>query len=343
MSSISSSTIMAPDQTGLVGKSPLFLSVLRTARLVASSDVTLFIQGESGTGKEVVAHHIHQNSPRAKLPLISINCAALPENLVESELFGHRKGSFTGADNDYPGKVRAAANGTLFLDEVSELPIAMQAKLLRFLEAGECQGLGETSPVIVDVRVIAATNRNLHKMVKSGEFRADLYYRLNVVPLLLPPLRERMGDLPLLLHYFTSRLSGQHDVKAPHYSKTVIKILQHYQWPGNVRELENMILRAMLLSPVDVIDVKDLKPTAVTNKEPSFEEAIRNFVVEVFTVEQKEKNNLYDLVVKSAERILISEVLRYCYYNQVKAAKVLGIHRNTLRRKMRELNIETSI
>ncbi len=312
----------------LIGESPLFLSVLRTARLVAASDVTLFIQGESGTGKEVLTRHIHEQSPRSEQTFISVNCAALPENLVESELFGHRKGAFTGADQNYPGKVRAAAGGTLFLDEISELPLPTQAKLLRFLEAGECQGLGETLPAVVDVRVIAATNRNLYEMVQSGEFRADLYYRLNIVPLLLPPLRERTGDLPLLLHHFTSCLSRQHSVAPPRYSKGVIKTLQHYHWPGNVRELRNFCERMVILFSDHDLTNENIPPEILHPEEAADLES-NGFVLPETGIK-----------LDTLERELIVQALSRTGGNRSRAARLLGLTRDTFLYRMRKHGIE---
>ncbi len=316
------------DSAELIGESPLFLSVLRTARLVAASDVTLFIQGESGTGKELLTRLIHEQSPRSEQPLISVNCAALPEQLVESELFGHRKGSFTGADQDYPGKVRAAAGGTLFLDEISELPLPTQAKLLRFLEAGECQGLGETSPAIVDVRVIAATNRNLYEMVQAGEFRADLYYRLNVVPLLLPPLRERPGDLPLLLRHFTSRLSRQHGITPPRYSKAVIKTLQQYHWPGNVRELRNFCERMVVLFSDHDLTSENIPPEILRPEEATAPE------YNSFTLPES------GIKLETLERELIVQALSRTGGNRSRAARLLGLTRDTFLYRMRKHGIE---
>ncbi len=319
---------MQMDSVELIGDSPSFLSLLRTARLVAASDVTLFIQGESGTGKEVLTRHIHEQSPRADRPLISVNCAALPESLVESELFGHRRGSFTGADQDYPGRFRAAAGGTLFLDEISELPLPTQAKLLRFLESGECQGLGETSPAVVDVRVIAATNRNLHEMVQEGEFRADLYYRLNVVPLLLPPLRERRGDLALLLNHFTSSLSSQHGVAPPRYGKAVMKILHNYHWPGNVRELRNFCERMVVLFSDQELGSENLPPEILQPEDLAAPESIG------FTLPEG------GISLEALERELITQALSRTGGNRSRAARLLGLTRDTFLYRMRKHGIE---
>ena len=331
-----------PVEDEIVGTSRKMQEVFKLIGRVAKSDVTVLITGESGTGKELIAKAIHKYSHRRNKPFLAINCAALPPNLLEAELFGYEKGAFTGAVSSKKGIFEQANGGTIFLDEIGELELSLQSKLLRVLQEKEIRRIGGNKTIKVDVRIVAATNRNLEREVKKGNFREDLFFRLNVVNVEIPPLRERREDIIPLAVYFIKKFSKEFKLPVKELSESAVEWLLGYDFPGNVRELENMILRAMLLSPVDVIDVKDLKPTAATTKEPSFEEAIRNFVVEVFTVEQKEKNNLYDLVVKSAERILISEVLRYCNYNQVKAAKVLGIHRNTLRRKMRELNIEIS-
>lgn len=231
----------------LLGDSPEFQAVLRSAAVIAATDVTVLIRGESGTGKELLARALHAGSRRASGPLVIINCAALPDSLAESELFGHRKGAFTGAVTDHPGRIRTAAGGTLFLDEVGELSPAIQAKLLRFLETGECQSVGSTDCQRVDTRLLAATHRDLHGLVRAGRFREDLYYRLNVVPLELPPLRERSGDVPQLIRTLTERLSRQHGMPPPRYSKTALRVLEQYAWPGNVRELHNFCERMVIL------------------------------------------------------------------------------------------------
>jgi two-component system nitrogen regulation response regulator GlnG len=331
-----------PVEDEIVGTSRKMQEVFKLIGRIAKSDVTVLITGESGTGKELIAKAIHRYSHRRNKPFLAINCAALPPNLLEAELFGYEKGAFTGAVSSKKGIFEQANGGTIFLDEIGELELSLQSKLLRVLQEKEIRRIGGNKTIRVDVRIVAATNKNLEREVKKGNFREDLFFRLNVVNVEIPPLRERREDIIPLAIYFIKNFSKEFKFPVKELSENAVEWLLGYDFPGNVRELENMILRAMLLSPVDVIDVKDLKPTAATTKEPSFEEAIRNFVIEVFTVEQKEKNNLYDLVVKSAERILISEVLRYCNYNQVKAARVLGIHRNTLRRKIKDLNIETS-
>jgi len=328
-----------PMEDEIVGTSRKMQEVFKLIGRIAKSDITVLITGESGTGKELVAKAIHKYSNRKDKPFVAVNCAALPPNLLEAELFGYEKGAFTGATSTKKGLFEQANGGTLFLDEIGELAPELQAKLLRVLQEKEIRRVGGNKTVKIDVRILAATNRNLEEEVRKGKFREDLFFRLNVVTVEIPPLRERREDIvPLALH-FIKKFSREFKLPVKELTPEAVEWLVNYDFPGNVRELENMILRAMVVSPVDVIDVSDLKPSAVVPSSPSFEEAIRSFVVDIFTVEQKEKNNLYDLVVKAAEKILISEVLKFCNFNQVKAAKVLGIHRNTLRKKIKELGI----
>ncbi len=244
----------------LLGEAPEFQAVVRSARLVAATDVTVLIQGESGTGKELLARAIHLWSRRAKGSLVAVNCAALPESLAESALFGHRRGAFTGATSDHEGYVAAADGGTLLLDEVGELPLPLQAKLLRFLESGECQPVGASRPRQRDVRIVAATNRDLSVEVKAGRLREDLYYRLHVVPLELPPLRVRTGDLPLLLERFTAELAEGYRLQPPRFSSEALKILEAYPWPGNVRELRNFCERMVVLFAGREVEGSNLPP-----------------------------------------------------------------------------------
>ncbi len=328
-------------ESGIVGSSKVMQEVFKTVAKVARSSITVLITGESGTGKEVIARAIHNYSDRRSKPFVAVNCAALPANLLEAELFGYEKGAFTGAVSSKKGLFEQANGGTIFLDEIGELPLPLQAKLLRVLQEKEIRPIGSERSRKIDVRVIAATNRNLEEEVKKGTFREDLYFRLNIVKIELPPLRERKEDIVPLAHHFIKRFSKEFKLPPKELSADAVKFLLSYHFPGNVRELENMILRAMVLSPSNLITAEDLKRQAY-QEAPSLESLIREFVLKVFTVEQKEKNNLYDIVVKAAERAVISEVLKRCNFNQVKAAKVLGIHRNTLRRKIKELGIELS-
>ncbi len=326
-------------ESGIVGSSKMMQEVFKTVAKVAKSSITVLITGESGSGKEVIARAIHNYSDRREKPFVAVNCAALPGNLLEAELFGYEKGAFTGAVSSKKGLFEQANGGTIFLDEIGELPLPLQAKLLRVLQEKEIRPIGSERSKKVDVRVIAATNRNLEEEVKKGTFREDLYFRLNIVKIELPPLRERKEDIVPLAHHFIKRFSKEFKLPPKELSADAVDFLLSYHFPGNVRELENMILRAMVLSPSNLITAEDLKKQ-VQQETPSLESTIREFVLKVFSVEQKEKNNLYDIVVKAAERAVISEVLKRCNFNQVKAARVLGIHRNTLRKKIRELGIE---
>jgi DNA-binding NtrC family response regulator len=311
-----------------VGSSPVFQTVLRSAKLVAAADVTVLIQGESGTGKELLAHMVHAESRRAGGPFVSINCAALPEPLAESELFGHRKGAFTGAHCDVPGRVRTADGGTLFLDEVGELPLAVQAKLLRFLESGECQGVGEAQPRRVNVRVVAATNRDLAAMVEAGQFRADLFYRLNVVPLELPPLRERASDLNGLLKHLMAQLAAEHGLAAPRFETAVLKLLKTYRWPGNVRELRNFCERMLVLFHGRSVAAENLP------------QEIR---VAAMPASGKGGFLLPDTGIKldELEVDMIRQALHKTRGNRSRAARLLGLSRDTLLYRIRKYAINT--
>jgi DNA-binding NtrC family response regulator len=242
----------------LGGDSPALQAVLRSAALVAATDATALVTGESGTGKELLARGMHEASRRHAGPWVPVNCAALPSELVEAELFGYWKGAFTGADRNAPGFVHQAQNGTLFLDEIAELTLAGQAKLLRFLEEGECQRLGSGRAETLDVRVIAATHQDLSALVAQGRFRSDLFYRLNVIPLTLPPLRERDGDVGLLLDRFRRELAQTHGVDTPAFAQSARTRLTRYAWPGNVRELRNLVERCVVLMPGRTLESRDL-------------------------------------------------------------------------------------
>lgn len=312
----------------LVGESPEFRAITRAAQLVAATDVTVLILGESGTGKELLAQAIHRESRRAAQLLIAINCAALPENLAESELFGHRKGAFTGAVSDHPGRIRMAAGGTLFLDEVGELPLSIQAKLLRFLESGECQGVGQTTPEKMDVRVIAATNRDLYADVKAGRFRQDLYYRLHVVPLELPSLRLRTGDLPLLLQRFTSTLAQQHGLEPPVYHAATLSTMAHYPWPGNIRELRNFCERMLVLFSGRTIHPENL-PREFRSPGAHQASSADDFAL------PDQGIRLDDLEVH-----MIRQALEKTLGNRSRAARLLGLTRDTLLYRMKKYAIE---
>ncbi|WP_457679872.1 sigma-54-dependent transcriptional regulator [Thermovibrio sp.] len=325
----------------VVGSSKKMQEVFKLVGKVARSSITVLITGESGTGKEVIARAIHNYSDRKGRPFITVNCAALPPNLLEAELFGYERGAFTGAVSAKKGLFEQADGGTIFLDEIGELPLELQAKLLRVLQSKEIRRLGSEKVKKVDVRVIAATNRNLEEEVKKGNFREDLFYRLNVVKIELPPLRERREDVIPLAYHFIKKFSKEFKLPVKELSQDAVDFLNSYSFPGNVRELENMVLRAMVLSSGRYITSKDLEPQGEnSSKGTSLEEVVASFVNRLFALEQKEPNNLYSVLLNSVERALITEVLKRCNFNQVKAAKILGIHRNTLRRKIRELGIE---
>lgn len=308
--------MMSDFDNTLLGNSPEFNSVIRSAKIIAATDVTVLVQGESGTGKELLAQALHRSSPRRDAPFIAINCAALPESLVESELFGHRKGAFTSATENQSGRIRAAEGGTVFLDEIGELPLAIQAKLLRFLESGECQAVGENTPRKVNVRVITASNRDLYKLVRQGQFREDLYYRLNVVPLELPPLRQRRGDMALLLERLTAQLATRYGLEAPRYSSKAITRLEGYTWPGNIRELRNFCERMVVLLSGRTIDVENL-PQEITCHQRVTSNAR-------FTLPDS------GISLDELEQEMIRQALERTHGNRSRAARLLGLSRDTL-------------
>jgi len=307
-----------------VGKNRAFLEVLKLAETVAPADSTVLITGESGTGKEVLARYIHSLSERANGPFVSINCGALPENLLESELFGHVKGSFTGAVRDRDGLLVAAGGGTFFLDEVGEMPPSLQVKLLRALQEREVVPVGATEPIAIDVRIIAATNRDLEGEVRRGAFRSDLYYRLNVISLHLPPLRERATDIPLLaehfLQVFSEREGGKRRLRL---SEAALECLKRYDWPGNTRELENALERAAVLTRGEVIDV-DALPARIVEERP-----------QPLVDERPPENPTLEVI----ERAYIFWVLQSEGGNKARAAEVLGIDPSTLYRKLNRYGI----
>ena len=295
----------------LLGESPEFKALLRSLQVAAATDVSVLLLGESGTGKEQLARHLHRNSRRSNGPFVAINCAALPDGLAESELFGHLKGAFTGATNDHPGRIEAARGGTLFLDEVAEMSPAVQAKLLRFLESGEYQPVGSMELRQADVRIVAATHSDLRTRVEEGRFRQDLYYRLNVVPFQVPPLRERTGDLPLLVRELTRQLAAKYDLEPPSYSKQALEQLQRHQWPGNVRELRNLCERLLILFSGRPIEVENL-PAEIR--------------------EQQRKKWLFSLPdtgvqLEEVEQELLRQALERTGGNQSRAARLLGLSR----------------
>lgn len=328
----------------IISNDPLMIRVLEVAEAVARSEATVLIQGESGTGKELIARFIHAASLRAQQPFVAVNCAALPESLLESELFGHEKGAFTGAQNRKIGKFELAHGGTILLDEVSEMDLALQAKLLRVLQEREVDRVGGKDPVQIDVRVLATTNRNLEDTVREGKFRADLYYRLNVIPLTLPPLRERRNDIQLLTEHFMRQYLGE---KAPPLSPEVLESLMNHPWPGNIRELQNAVQRAAILSQGQAPRQGDflLSMNPQTQLEemranvPSMSRLEASIEKEATAAEAAEVSSLgirSGMTVQEMEKALIFETLRSTGNNRTEAAKLLGISIRTLRNKLHE-------
>jgi two-component system, NtrC family, response regulator HydG len=309
-------------QNNMIGESDRILQVQRFIAKAARTESTVLIRGESGTGKELVARAIHYMSKRAAKPFVAINCAAIPENLLEAELFGYERGAFTGAVALKKGKLESANGGSLFLDEVGELATALQAKLLRVLQEREFDRLGGTKPVPVDLRVIAATNSNLEDAIRAGTFRQDLFFRLNVVTVALPPLRERREDIPLLASYFMTKFSKQCGRRVRSISPQAKACLQRYNWPGNVRELENAIERAIVLGEGETIEVEDL-PESLLESEPVTGSGIPRF----------------HEALQETKRQLILEALEATQRNYTEAANQLGLHPNYLHRLIRNLNL----
>jgi DNA-binding NtrC family response regulator len=308
----------------IVGNSNEMLSVLSMVSKVAPTDSTVLITGESGTGKELIAKAIHINSRRKNRAFVTINCGALPENLQESELFGHVRGAFTGAIREKVGLFHEANGGTLFLDEVGETAQSTQVKLLRFLQDGEIRKVGDNEPINVDVRLLAATNQNLEKAIEVGRFREDLYYRLNVIPIDMPALKQRRDDIPLLANHFLKKAVGQTKKNILSISPDAMRILSGYNWPGNVRELENVIERSVILTGKNIIMPEDL-PSALRNSQKK-SEGLPSFKNES-TLEQLEKD------------YILSTLEKYSW-NQKKASELLGISTTTLWRKLKSYGIE---
>lgn len=312
------------DWSNIITNSPLMKSVLERASQAANVDSTVLIMGESGTGKELLAKGIHFNSNRKNKPFIIVNCGAIPENLLESELFGHKKGSFTGAIYDKKGKFEEADGGTLFLDEIAEIPPILQVKLLRVLQDKAIDKIGETKPINVDIRIISATNKKLEELVKKNLFREDLYYRLNVIPIYIPPLRERKEDIPLLANYFLEK-ANKKTGKNVKLSKEILSVFSKYPWYGNVRELANLIERLVVFATKNEITIKDLPADIFSSSE------IFDFAFELPAC---------GINLKELEKNIIIKALEKNNWNQIKTAKFLGITRNTLIYRMNKFGIE---
>jgi two-component system, NtrC family, nitrogen regulation response regulator NtrX len=310
----------------IIWSGPAMERLMAQVERVAASESRVAIQGETGTGKELIARTIHQRSARHDGPFVTLNCAAVPAELIESELFGHEKGSFTGAATRHVGKFEQAAGGTLFLDEIGDMPLVMQSKLLRVLEEGEIERIGGDKPVPVDARVVVATHRNLEEMVKQGSFRADLFHRIFVFPVALPPLRERAEEIPALAEYFAGQVAAQNGWRPKHFSPESLEILQRYAWPGNVRELRNVVERVLLLSNADSISTEDLDLALP---------APRNGDVPAATGSGPLAQRL-----ESFEREVLLAELRRNHHHMTNTARALGLERSHLYKKCQQLGID---
>jgi DNA-binding NtrC family response regulator len=348
----SNSTANASGLPGVIGNAAAMQEVYRITRRVAASNASVLLLGETGAGKEVIANAIHQLSNRNTGPFVKVNCGALSESLLESELFGHVRGAFTGAVGNRAGRFEAAHSGTIFLDEINSTSMHLQVKLLRVLQQKQFERVGDTETVSVDTRVIAASNRDLAEEIKHERFREDLYWRLNVVPIEIPPLRKRREDIPALVGHFLQVYSALNDRYVVHIDRKAMQCLQDYHWPGNVRELQNYIERSVVMADSDELTCELLpeivtgksSSTTATNNEPTpkwdFESLSREVVQEGIRVADSDSSNLHSSIVDRVEKELIAQVLATCNYVQTKAATRLGINRNTLHKKMKDYNLE---
>ncbi|GAA6212137.1 nitrogen regulation protein NR(I) [Hyphomicrobiales bacterium 4NK60-0047b] len=338
------------EQLPLIGRSIAMQDIYRIIARVMKTDLSVMIRGESGTGKELVARALHDFSNRVAGPFVAINMAAIPRELIESELFGHEKGAFTGAQGRHIGRFEQAEGGTLFLDEIGDMPLEAQTRLLRVLQEGEYTRVGGRVPIKTNVRIVAATHRDLQKLIHAGTFREDLYYRLNVVPIKVPPLRSRLDDISDLAHHFLRKAEEQ-GLPVKRFEPDAIKRMQTYQWPGNVRELENFVQRITALHPEEIITkvvVEEELSSSISPSDPVMIEEkslpgfVANHLQNYFTTFGADlpPPGLYDRVIKEVEKPLILAALAATNGNQIKASDLLGINRNTLRKKIRDLDIQ---
>jgi two-component system, NtrC family, nitrogen regulation response regulator GlnG len=328
----------------IVGRSAPMQEIYKAIGRVAQTDVTVLIQGESGTGKELIAKAVHYHSPRWSAPFVALNCSAVPRDLLESELFGHERGAFTGALEQRAGKFEAAQGGTLFLDEIGDMPLDLQAKLLRVLQEREFSRIGSHEVIKADCRIIAATNQNLERAIAENKFREDLFFRLNVVAIRVPPLRERREDIPELIRYFVAKANREFGTNVTGLSPSAEQLLLNQPWPGNVRELENALVRSAVLAPAGTLMPEDFPlargDTPQKYDELSLEQLIRLKLQESLQQAGGEPHDLYDQIIQRVERPLLELVMERANGNQLKAASMLGINRNTLRKKITQLKID---
>ena len=332
----------------IVGRSPSMQELYKSIARLSQNDLTVMIYGESGTGKELVAKALHKYSARSEKPFIALNMAAIPNDLIESELFGHEKGSFTGAHQKSDGKFKLAEKGTLFLDEIGDMPIDAQTRLLRVLQEGEFTPIGGKEKILADTRIIAATHKNLSSLIEKGEFREDLFYRLNVVPINIPPLRERKEDIPELVNHFLEKAKTL-KLEPKKFNTESFQILEKYQWPGNVRELENFILKLCALYADEIImnedlvkEIKNLQKLdqQMLDNDSQFSKILENYLSKnINKINTEYQGDVYNYFITELEKVLLFEVLKNKNGNQLKAAELLGLNRNTLRKKITELNI----
>jgi len=342
----------APDKTqgeAIIGKSPAMQEVYKAIGRVSATDATVLIRGESGSGKELVARALYQHSGRSNKPFLVINCVAIPDTLLESELFGYEKGAFTGATHRRVGKIEQASGGTVFLDEIGDMPLGLQAKMLRLLQEKSIERLGGRETIPVDVRIIAATNRDLETQIAKGQFREDLYYRLKVITIWLPCLRDRTGDIPLLADYFLNRFSAELGTENPGITREAMSMLVSSPWPGNIRELSNTLQKALIfnrgapLSPADITQAAggDVKSHQLT--ENACDDSIRAWIRNLLS--QGEQDNLFETCMDHFGSVMVAEALNLTGGNRSQAARILGMSRPTLHAKIDKYNlkIETSV
>lgn len=334
---------------GMIGGGLAMSEVYRLTQQVAATSATVLLMGETGTGKELVAKALHELSPRASGPFIRVNCGALSESLLESELFGHVKGAFTSAHENRTGRFEAAHGGTIFLDEINSMSYTLQVKLLRVLQEQEFERVGDSKTVRVDCRIVAATNRDLLDEIDAEKFREDLYYRLNVVPIYLPPLRDRSEDIESLVTHFAGKYAAANDRPAPRIPNDVISMLQAYGWPGNVRELQNYIERATVLCTGETLSlelfpphVRGLAPVRISRAKSGGIQKMCSELVTMGMIEAgEEAQNIHEQIVSMVEKEVLLQVLRTCQGTQTKAAVRLGINRNTLHKKIEDYSLQS--